>query len=77
MRQGAMQATFADLERHDLGEGLKAVIDGHLRSRGLSLREGTVMDASIVAAAASTKNRDGKRDPEMRQTQRGGSGTSG
>ena len=59
------------LERLALGEGLKAVIDGHLESRGLSLREGTVVDASIVAAPSSTKNRDGKRDPEMHQTQRG------
>ena len=59
------------LEEHALGEGLKAVIDGHLESRGLSLREGTVVDASIVAAPSSTKNRDGKRDPEMRQTQKG------
>ena len=59
------------LEEHALGEGLKAVIDGHLESRGLSLREGTVVDASIVAAPSSTKNRDGKRDPEMHQTRKG------
>ena len=59
------------LEEHDLGEELKAAIDGCLESRGLSLREGTVVDASIVEAPSSTKNRSGERDPEMRQTKKG------
>ena len=59
------------LEEHDLGEGLKAAIDRCLASRGLSLREGTVVDASIVEAPSSTKNRSGERDPEMRQTKKG------
>lgn len=51
------------LEEHDLGEGLKAVIDGHLRLQRLSLRECMAVDASIVATPSSTKNRDRKRDP--------------
>ena len=59
------------LERHDLGEGLKAGIDRRLESQGLSLREGTVVDASIVEAPSLTKNRSGERDPEMRQTKKG------
>ena len=59
------------LEDHGLGEGLKAGIDRSLESRGLSLREGTVLDASIVDAPSSTKNRKGERDPEMRQTKKG------
>lgn len=46
-------------------------INEHLAARGLMLREGTVVDASIIAAPPSTKNRDGKRDPEMHQTKKG------
>ena len=57
--------------RREAGEGLKAEIDRSLESRGLSLREGTVLDASIVDAPSSTKNRKGERDPEMRQTKKG------
>ena len=45
------------LENHALGEGLKVVVDGHSESLGRSLREGTVMDAGIVAAAPSTNSR--------------------
>ena len=59
------------LERHKLGERLLAVINGHLASQGLRLREGTVVDATIIAAPTSTKNRAGERDPEMRQVKKG------
>ena len=43
----------------------------HLESQGLRLREGTIVDASIVEAPSSTKNRAGERDPEMHQTKKG------
>ena len=43
----------------------------HLESQGLRLREGTIVDASIIEAPSSTKNRSGERDPEMRQTKKG------
>ena len=59
------------LEEHGLGEKLMATINASLATRGLTLREGTVVDASIVAAPSSTKNRSGSRDPEMRQTKKG------
>ena len=59
------------LERHDLGEKLLSAVNASLASRGLRLREGTVVDASIVEAPSSTKNRSGERDPEMRQTKKG------
>ena len=45
------------LERHDLGTKLFETINAHLAKRGLRLREGTIVDASIIAAPASTKNR--------------------
>ena len=65
------------LERHSLGEGLLQEINAHLESQGLRLREGTIVDASIIEAPSSTKNRAGERDPEMHQTKKGTSGISG
>ena len=59
------------LEKHELGEGLFEEIKGYLESRGLRLREGTIVDATIIEAPSSTKNRAGARDPEMRQTKKG------
>ena len=59
------------LGRHSLGEGLLREINAHLESQGLRLREGTIVDASIIEAPSSTKNRAGERDPEMHQTKKG------
>ena len=59
------------LDRHDMGEGLFEEISDHLASRGLRLREGTIVDASIIEAPSSTKNQAGARDPEMHQTKKG------
>ena len=59
------------LERHNLGQGLLEEISAHLETQGLKLREGTIVDASIIEAPSSTKNRAGKRDPEMHQTKKG------
>src|SRR5690606_40959764 len=54
-----------------LAAGILAVINGYLGDRGLSLRQGTVVDATLIHAPSSTKNKDGKRDPEMHQTKKG------
>lgn len=59
------------LENHDLGTKLFKTINKVLDQEGLMLREGTIVDASLVAAPTSTKNKDGKRDPEMHQTKKG------
>ena len=59
------------LERHGLGKGLLDEINAQLESQGLRLREGSIVDASIIEAPSSTKNRAGERDPEMHQTKRG------
>jgi len=53
------------LEKHELATGILAVINGHLGDRGLSLRQGTIVDATLINAPSSTKNKDSKRDPEM------------
>ena len=59
------------LENHKLGQGLLEEINAHLESQGLRLREGTIVDATIIEAPSSTKNRAGERDPEMHQTKKG------
>ena len=59
------------LEKHHLGQGLLEEINAHLESQGLKLREGTIVDATIIEAPSSTKNRNQKRDPEMHQTKKG------
>ena len=59
------------LERHQLGQGLFEEIKGHLEKQGVRLQEGSIVDATIIAAPSSTKNRTGQRDPEMRQVKKG------
>ena len=59
------------LERDGLGEVIFEEINAHLDSQGLRLREGTIVDASIIEAPSSTKNRAGECAPEMHQTKKG------
>ena len=59
------------LETHGLGETLFEEINAHLASLGHRLSKGTIVDASLIAAPSSTKNRKGERDPEMHQTKKG------
>ncbi|WP_347505387.1 IS5 family transposase [Pseudomonas anguilliseptica] len=59
------------LEKHELAAGILAVINCYLGDRGLSLRQGTIVDATLINAPSSTKNKDRKRDPEMHQTKKG------
>ena len=59
------------LEQHDLTSAILDAINGLLEARGLLLRSGTIVDATISAAPSSTKNADGTRDPEMQQTRKG------
>ena len=67
----AGKSSKAGLEKHELAAGILAVINGHLGDHGLSLRQGTIVDATLINAPSSTKNKDGKRDPEMHQTKKG------
>ena len=59
------------LEANKLTECIFAAINTLLAVRGLLLKEGTVVDATIIAAPSSTKNQKGERDPEMHQTKKG------
>jgi len=59
------------LETHDLCKGLFTAINADLAARGLLLRAGTLVDATLLAAPPSTKNKEKQRDPEMHQTRKG------
>ena len=59
------------LEAHDLGARLFELIGEHLDEAGLKVRTGTIVDATIIDAPSSTKNKDKARDPEMHQTKKG------
>ena len=59
------------LERHELTKQLFAEVNALLAERGAFLREGTIVDATIIAAPPSTKNKAKERDPEMHQTKKG------
>ena len=59
------------LERHGLGKEMFNTINHQLRDKGLMVREGTIVDATFIEAPSSTKNKDGKRDPEMKSGKKG------
>jgi len=59
------------LEAHDLTKAIFDAVSAHLEDRGALLRGGTIMDATLIAASPSTKNKDRKRDPEMSQSKKG------
>ena len=59
------------LETHQLAEQLFSQVNAHLASKGLSLRGGTIVDATRIAVPSSTKNRSGQRDEQMHQTKKG------
>ena len=59
------------LEQHGLGKVLFKEVNKHLEKNDLMLREGSIVDATIISAPSSTKNSTGKRDPEMHQTRKG------
>ena len=59
------------LEKHNLTAKIFQITCGYLEENGLMLREGTIVDATLIAAPSSTKNQEKKRDPEMTQTKKG------
>ena len=59
------------LAAHGLGHEILATVHAQLSDRGLMLKTGTVVDATLIAAPSSTKNDSGERDREMHQTKKG------
>jgi len=59
------------LEKHNLGEQIFETVKAHLKDSGMAMKQGTIIDATLIAAPSSTKNKSGERDPEMHQTKKG------
>ena len=59
------------LEKHDLGKQIFETVKAHLKANGMAMKQGTIIDATLIAAPSSTKNKKGERDPEMHQTRKG------
>jgi IS5 family transposase len=59
------------LERHELTKAIFTAVSEHLAAKGELLRGGTIVDATLIAASPSTKNKAGKRDPEMSSSKKG------
>ena len=59
------------LEQHSLAQQILATVNATLSAKGLLVKSGTVIDATLIAAPSSTKNSTGERDPEMHQTKKG------
>jgi transposase, IS5 family len=59
------------LEKHDLGGLMLEAVNIHLEAKGIRIQTGTIVDATILHAASSTKNQSKQRDPEMHQTKKG------
>lgn len=60
------------LEEHELAQQLFESVNDYLATQGIKVSNGTIVDASIINAPSSTKNKDKQRDPEMHQTKKGG-----
>jgi IS5 family transposase len=59
------------LEEKELTASIFTTINTHLTEKGLLMRVGTIVDATLIAAPPSTKNRDGEREPDMHQAKKG------
>jgi IS5 family transposase len=59
------------LEANDLADDILKAVNAHLARKGLLLKQGSIVDATIIPAPSSTKNAAGERDPEMHQTKKG------
>jgi IS5 family transposase len=59
------------MEKHNLGEELFHTVNAYLEENGIKVSRGTIVDATIINAPSSTKNKTKSRDPEMHQTRKG------
>lgn len=59
------------LDKHKLAPQILQIVNDLLTAKGLLLKSGTVVDATLIAAPSSTKNASGERDPEMKQSRKG------
>lgn len=59
------------MERHNLGDELFRLVNVYLAENGMAINRGTIVDATIISAPTSTKNKAKTRDPDMHQTRKG------
>ena len=59
------------LEQNNLGKEIFEAVKAHLKANGMAMKQGTIIDATLIAAPSSTKNKTNERDPEMHQTKKG------
>ena len=59
------------LEKSNLGKEIFDVVKAHLKQRGMAMKQDTIIDATLISAPSSTKNKTSERDPEMHQTKKG------
>jgi IS5 family transposase len=59
------------LEKHDLGQQIFEVVKADLKPNGMAMKQGTIIDATLIAVPSSTKNEKKERDPEAHQTKKG------
>jgi len=59
------------LEKHNLTRGIFEAVNTNLEAKGFLMRQGTIVDATIISAPSSTKNKDRARDPETHQIRKG------
>jgi len=59
------------MDQNDLGEQMFEAVRAHLKANGMAMKQGMIVDATIIAAPSSTKNEKRERDPEMHQTCKG------
>jgi IS5 family transposase len=59
------------LEKINLGKEILDFVKAHLKQRGMAMKQGTIIDATLISAPSCTKNKTGERDPVMHQTMKG------
>jgi IS5 family transposase len=59
------------LEKHDLGEQIFEAVKAHLKANGMAMKQGTIIEATLIAAPSSSNNKKKERDPEKHQTKKG------
>ena len=59
------------LEKHDLGQQIFETVKADLKQRGMAMKQGKLIDATLISAPSYTKNKTGERDPVMHQTKKG------
>jgi IS5 family transposase len=71
LEQMVLRSVVKSAERNKFGKVLLTAVNDHLHRSGIKIAKGTIVDATIIGAPSSTKNKDGERDPEMHQTAKG------